>query len=104
MVGAGGDATAGARGPQSTQSVPSEHAVYVEPAPPSSHMPSLVQEHVLVHPPVPVVGAGAGGDEKQAAYAEHDPQKDGALEHMDGTLTQLASGAVAQYEKATHAA
>ena len=28
---------------------------------------------------------------------------DGTLAHMDGTLAQLASGAVAQYEKATHA-
>ena len=50
------------------------------------------------------LAAGGGGGALQTAYAEHGPQKDGALEHMDGTLTQLASGTVAQYEKATHAA
>ena len=48
---------------------------------------------------------GAGGeDEPHAAYAAHKLQLDGALEHMDGVLTQLASGAVEQYEKAMHGA
>ena len=85
--------------------------------------PAMSPGQVLMHIPAEGIGSGEGigigdgmgdgegmgygdgmGDEKQAAYAEHDPQKDGALEHMEGTLTQLASGAVSQYEKAPHAA
>eukprot|EP00967_Tisochrysis_lutea_P119487 scaffold195069_cov27-Tisochrysis_lutea.AAC.1 len=46
MVVASGRAPARAtRWPQSVQSAPSPHSAYAEPAPPSSHSPSLVWEH-----------------------------------------------------------
>ena len=49
--------------------------MYVEPTPPSSHMPSLVQEHVLVHMPVPVVGEGEiVGDGGDATAGPRGPQ------------------------------
>ena len=38
---------AAVREPQSAQSVPQVHAVYSEPAPPSSQSPSLAAEHVF---------------------------------------------------------
>ena len=71
---------------------------------PMSPQISLRQPETTWAGVVTVEGAGAGGDDTQAAYAVHDSQKDGALEHMDGALAQRASGNVEQYEKATHTA
>ena len=47
--GGGGEATGAVRGPQSTQSVPTEQTEYSAPGPPSSQSLSLALEHVLVH-------------------------------------------------------
>jgi len=48
------------RGPQSVQSVPSEHELYSEPGPPSSQSPSDAQLHDSVQM-VPGSGGGVGG-------------------------------------------
>ena len=46
------------RGPQSAQSVPAGHIVYVAPRPPSSQSPSLANRHELAHA---IGGEGEGG-------------------------------------------
>ena len=53
----GGSADGGdnIRAPQSVQSVPREHMLYEAPEPPSSHPPSLANEHVLEQPEAEVV-------------------------------------------------
>ena len=82
-----GGATAGARGPQSVQSVPNGQKEYAAPTPPSSQSPSVAKLHASLHP------ATADGDEVGAAAGAREGGREGGLPMGYAVVAQITKPA-----------